>query len=204
MSKYVVTALILALCAGFAIAGSLKVPWFVDSPVANPGQFPQAAGGAETQRNVGLVFLTNNSDTALNCTIQYYNAKGQELSRQVTANAAAVTAIIGWAPNANTFTIPAHASTAFRPVADDTPGVAGQMEPPLGISVPNRGTTLLGGAADTSNHLNGSILITWQDADVSGAAAANPTQALQGAYWSFVGDPTGKLVSYGHLLPPGF
>lgn len=200
MKKFIVVALLLALSVSFAFASSLKVPWFVDSGAANGGNPP--VNGT----TIALVYLTSNSSSDLVCSIQYYNAMGQELGRKAAAPHAAAGSYAGdlYTPNANTFKIPALASIAFRPVADDDPtNATGLQEGGVGRLVPNRGTTLIDGVTpDTKT--NGSLVVSWVDGDVTGPAASAPDKAVQGAYQyvkSNTGD--GRVVGYGHLLPPG-
>lgn len=203
MKKFMLVALLLAVGVSFAFASSVKVPWFVDTRTANVGN-PPTNGSF-----LGLVYVTSNSDSDLTCSIKYYNAAGQEVATSAAAQYLAGPYPNGYAgdayaSDANTFKIPALASIAFRPVADDDPTTtSGLQEGGVGRLVPNRGLTLIDGVtADT--RANGSLVISWVDGDVTGPAAAAPDKAVQGAFESVkanAGD--GRIIAYGHLLPPG-
>ncbi len=199
MKKFMVVALLLAVGVSFAFASSIKVPWFVDSAPQNGGNPP--ASGA-----LGVVYLTSNcgpinnnavaSETGLVCAIKYYNANGELMTnRTATAHASDPRD-----PQNDTFVIPSNASIAFRPFADDTPGATGTMEATAGHLVPNRGTNKVSdNAVDAAQ--NGSLVISWVDAQADGKA----DKAVQGAYSFFrnASDGTGRMICYGHLLPSG-
>ena len=141
MKKYAVAVLILAVCAGFAFASSLKVPWYVDSALPESGNPPSA-------KVLGVVTLTSNSDETVLCKIYYYDSAGAELGHD-TAHSAD-----------NTFLIAPLSSLAFRPVQNDPSalveeGKSGQ-EGPQGVLVPNRNTS--------DGKMNGSIVVEWTGA----------------------------------------
>lgn len=203
MKKFMVVALLLAVGVSFAFASSTKVPWFVDAGAANGGNPP--ANGT----TLSLIYLTSNSDTDLTCSIKYYNAAGQEVATSAAAQYLAGPYPNGYAgdayaSDANTFKIPALASIAFRPCADDDPtNSTGLQEGGVGRLIPNRGTTLIDGVTPDPKK-NGSLVVSWVDGDVTGSAAAAPDKAVQGAFQyvkANAGD--GRIVGYGHLLPPG-
>ena len=141
MKKYAVAVLILAVCAGFAFASSLKVPWYVDSALPESGNPPSA-------KVLGVVTLTSNADEEVMCKIYYYDSAGTEVGHD-TAHSAD-----------NTFMIAPLSSLAFRPVQDDPsalvdPAASGQ-EGPQGVLVPNRNTS--------DGKMNGSIVVEWTGA----------------------------------------
>ena len=141
MKKLLIVAVVMALGAGFAYAGSLSIPWFVDDTNINSYDPPNAQGQYKT-----MVFLHNNTAATKTCWIRYYT------------NVGALVPFAGGATEA-TFTIPANATIAFRPAADD-PGPAagggpGGSEAPAGRAVPNRPSTVAGGI------YNGSAVVRW-------------------------------------------
>jgi len=187
MKKFMLVALLLAVGVSFAFASSLKVPWFVDNADATSGQ-PPALGA------VGVIFLASNSAEDLTCYIQYYNQDGVEVGSVAAGVPGA---------SATTFSIPALASIAFRPVADDS---AGNVEGAAGRLVPNRGTN------EATPKKNGSCKISWEDTAVATAPgvyaapdSAEAKTAVQGAYRNVavVSGTDSRLMVYGHLLPPG-
>jgi hypothetical protein len=124
---------------------TLSVPWYVDN--AGAAQFIPP----RDHRMMAVVFLHNNRPEDLRCDIHYYTEDGIH---------------IGPFENAD-FVIPANASIAFRPVADDPASVPGGQEAPVGRAVPNRP---LGTDNGNDGKKNGSIRIVWTGAptDVQG------------------------------------
>jgi hypothetical protein len=178
MKKLSIVAVALVALAGIAYASSLGVPWFVDNAPAGSG-YPPSSG------TLGLVYLKNNTDADLTCTILYVNSTGD---------------ILGPFSPDNEFLVPKYATVGFRPVLNDLGG----QESATAAAVPDRprssdfgGGPIPGSiAADGSGEViddkkNGSIVISWTGgpADVQGM---NLT----------VGGTNGGL-SYAHLLPPG-
>ena len=133
MKKFLVVAVVLAVGVSFAFASSLKVPWWVDSAPESTTNPPAA------NQVIGHIFLTNNLDTPLACSITYFDKDGNETGYQAAAGQ----------PDTNTFVIPASATWAFRPATD-----GGTQEGGAGAAIPN--------APGTQG--NGSILITYDGA----------------------------------------
>ncbi len=173
MKKLMVIALAVAV-GGIAFASSLSVPWFIDlGPVAN--KLPPLNDGS-----VGLVYLHNNLSEQVTCSIEYFTAAGNSVGPA--------------APN-NTFVIAPKASIGFRPVASDpnsAPG--GQENVDAGWLVPDRplDTTIPG----NDGKGNGSLVVTWLGGpnDVQGVYTYQQTITRSG-------EP--RMISFGHLLPPG-
>ena len=149
---------------------SIAVPWYVDNALP-AASFPPSSGITT------LIYLHNNRTESLNCTIQYYTQNGT---------------FIGPSVPDNDFTIPASASIAFRPVADDPSSVQGGQEAPPGQAVPNRPTGTSGG---NDNKKNGSIVISWTGSptDIQGLLTTSTITSLYGQSVSQSADP----------LPPG-
>ena len=176
MKKFAVVALVMAVGVSIAFGATLKVPWFVDNAINNPGNPPPE------DSTVGVVFLSNNTDDDIDATIRYFNLNGQELRTREWPN--------------NTFVIPARASLAFRPYGDDDDADPLHMEEGAGKAVPNRSQTLLSGAAESPAKKNGSILINLTDPSV-------PASAVTGAYTYITRASAangGSVYSYGHLI----
>lgn len=177
MKKFVVVA-VMALGA-VAYAGSLSIPWFVDDTRTNSYDPPNSPGQYKT-----MVFLHNNTASAKVCYIRYYTNVGAALT--FTGGA-----------SEQTFSIPANATIAFRPAADD-PGPAvdstkpGGSEAAAGRAVPNRPGTVAGGI------YNGSAVIRW----VGGASTD-----VQGMITLSNRPPTASgntgFVIWGAALPAG-
>ncbi len=161
-------------------AQSVSVPWYVDN--AGVGvRVPPRDGNTVT-----LIYLHNNRATDLECAISYYTQDG---------------VFIGPAPGANSFTIPANASVAFRPVADDPATVPGGQEGVAGLAVPNRP---LGTANGNDNKKNGSVVIRWTGSvtDVQGVCSSYGSPA--GMEPATEGNPEGMAAySFSYLLPTG-
>lgn len=165
MKKLYVLAMVLTVAACFAYASTMSVPWFVDNAATKCG-LPPVTGGI-----VGLVYLHNNQATPIVCEIQYYSQEG---------------ALLGPATD-NTFSIPALATIAFRPYADD-PASAGGMEAAAAALVPNRPTE--------DGKKNGSIVIKW-------AGDPGLVQGIVLQTQNVDGTGTGRLLQWGTLLPAG-
>ncbi len=171
MKKYAVAVLILAVCAGFAFASTVKVPWYVDS--ANP-----ETGNPPSSKVLGMVTLTSNADETVTCKVYYYDAGGTDVGHDVTHHGTE-TAMD------NTFLIAPRSSLAWRPVQYDPSalvetGKTGQ-EGPQGVVVPDRNTS--------DGKKNGSIVVEWTgDVDL-----------IQGMVVYIKGGSS--IVSYAHLLP---
>lgn len=132
MKKFALIALVLTVGVTCAFAASLKVPWFVDNA-------PPAAGIPPTSGTTTLVYLSNNTNSQVVCSIRYFSAGGADLG-----------------PNTNnTFSIDPNATVAFRPVAND-PSTAngGQENPASGNLVPDR-------PRDVDTAKNGSLVVTF-------------------------------------------
>ena len=93
MKKVLVVALMLG--AGLAYAGSMAVPWFVDSAPGTDGNPPVGNGVA------GSIYLNNTSSEVLEVTIEYFTAVGDSIGPATF----------------NTFMISPNASLGFRPVS---------------------------------------------------------------------------------------
>lgn len=166
MKKLSITlALVLTLGAGVAFASSLAIPWFVDNS-------PAGSGWPPTSRNTTLVYLKNNTEDDITAEIEYFAPDGTPL---------------GPAAPANTFVLPAKATTYFRPAIDDPVGslpggLPGGQENAVALAVPNRPITT------EQPQKNGSITISWVGGpnDIQGMVAT-----------------AGPNISYAHLLPPG-
>lgn len=137
MKKLYVLAMVLTLAACFAYASTMSVPWFTDNAPAGCG-LPPTTGLVAGKAQVGLVYLHNNLNDELVCSIEYFTQEGDS---------------IGPLAN-NTFTLPALATVAFRPTVHDpvTPGTKG-MESVVAQAIPNRPTV--------DGKDNGSFVITW-------------------------------------------
>ncbi len=172
--KKVSVLVAMVVLGGIAFASSISIPWFVDNSPAEAGWPPRDA----TQGVTTLVFLKNNTDDVVTCEVAYYTQGGN---------------FVGPIYPNNTFTIAAKSSVAFRPAVNDPDGsvVAGKkgQEGSQGNAVPDRPLTTLPGAQENDGKKNGSISVTWQggDKDVQGIVAT-----------------CSSVMSYAHLLPPGF
>ena len=140
---------------------SVAVPWYID--IAGVAQRLPAEDGKVTT----LVYLHNNQSNALLGFIEYYTQDGVYVG-----------------PDANAFTIPADASVAFRPVADDPASVMGGQEADVGLAIPNRP---LGTEGGNDNKKNGSIVIRWfgDSTDIQGQALTYHNKAENGGPYSF-------------------
>ncbi len=178
-------AMITLLAVGsVALASSLSVPWFSDNsgPLAT---LPPQSGTTQ------IVHLHNNLSTPIVCGIEYYDQDGNKLDAEANGTTDVTDRANVWTQDYSTFEIPAMATLAFRPVADDLcsadtdPPWMGQ-EPYVGWLVPNR--PRYGSPGDNSLKKNGSIVITWN---------GDPTD-VQGKIqdWS-------PGISAAYLLPPG-
>lgn len=176
MKKLSIIAVLVAvgIISGFASAKSMSVPWFVDNA-------PAAAYYPPTSGTSALVYLHNNKDVALECSITYYSQTGFEL-----------------ALDDNTFSIPALSTVAFRPVATDPDTVPGGQESTVALAIPNRPTT--------DNKKNGAIVINWtgDSTDVQGLLTqgqfVNATSSTSAYYGKLAAS---AVTSWGTLLPPG-
>ncbi len=170
MKKLSVVAVALIAIAGIAVASSLSVPWFVDASPAGVGYPP-------SQGTSGYIQLKNNTEDDIVGEIVYYNGEGRNLGLEYPDN---------------TFVLPALATTAFRPVAEDP-----SQESDVALAVPNRPRS-----ADAETPIpntdpplidtrkNGSATISWTGGpnDVQGAMVQVGTNGF----------------AYAFLLPPGF
>ena len=160
---------------------SLSVPWYVDS-AASAVRVPPRDG-----KVTALIYLHNNASDDLTCEIEFYTQEG--------------TYIGPFGAVEKQFVIPAGASIAFRPVADDPSSVLGGQESPAGQAVPNRP---LGTADGNDNKRNGSIVIRWTGSptDVQGMAATYASAA--GFRPTTDTNPLGlSAYSHSYLLPSG-
>jgi hypothetical protein len=169
MKKFGFIALAM-LIAGYAFASSLAVPWFQDENKTNMGVPPSYEGV------MGVVFLHNNENSAVECTITYYTQDGVALPMA----------------GSSTFEVAAFSTVAFRPGCRDewsTSNNFGQ-EAASGAAVPDRPriSTIPGG-----NKSNGSIVVGWNTGN---------TGSIQGIYVQTHRAGT-TYLQYGVLLPPG-
>jgi hypothetical protein len=179
MKKMTFVAALIMLGAGVAFASSLSVPWFVDTTNVNT-KLPPVIKSV-----TALIYLHNNKDTDLTCTIKYYTQNG---------------AYIGPAAPNNTFVIPLLSTIAFRPCADDPdgsiPGGYGSgQEGAAGRLVPNRPYNSI---PPNDGKNNGSCLIIWSGGQ--GDCQGMLTQA-QGIVQP--DSPIVKVINWGTTLPPG-
>lgn len=172
MKKVYMLGMVLVTAACFAYAASMSVPWFVDNAAPGTGLPP-------TVGNVSLIYLHNNLESDVTCEIAYYDQDGNFLGPE--------------APLQTTFSIPALATIAFRPVQDDPESDGGQ-ESEAAAAVPNR-PTANPNTGFTSTKTNGSCVIRWTTGganDVQGLLVKTQHHGSSGAY-----------LEYGTLLPPG-
>ncbi len=169
-------ALTVLAVAGVAFASSLSVPWFVDN--AGPAaKFPPVAGVS------ALVYLHNNESTPWLCSIGYITQSGVSIGPD--------------APD-NTFIIPASATLAFRPNANDPLTTPGGQESAEANAIPDRPSGTAGG---NDGATNGSIVISW----VYGSSGSVQGFLVQGqaiAARAASGQPAAYGL-WGTLLPPG-
>jgi hypothetical protein len=170
MKKVAILALMLAMGLSMqAGAGSIGIPWFVDNAPAGAGIPP--VGNITT-----IIYLNNDSTSAVECLITYYTQDGVD---------------IGPITN-NTFEIPALSTVAFRPVADDPATVPGGQESEVGRAVPNRPVNTLNG---NDGKLNGSARIQY---DSSGGARITG----KAESWGFRSTASGfAAMNSAYLLP---
>jgi len=147
----------------------LSVPWYVDTAGAAQ-RLP-----ANDLKITSIIYLHNNLSEDMPAAIEYYTQDG---------------VFIGPAWPDNYFLVPARATIAFRPVADDPDSVAGGQEAPVGQAVPNRP---MGTAGGNDNKANGSIVIRWQ----------GDTGDLQGTVEKWRKLNENAVYSKAILLPPG-
>lgn len=145
----------------------VNVPWYVDA--AGPAKSLPPEDG----QTCSFVFLNNGMDDALECYIEYYTKDG---------------VFIGPFDD-NTFSVPAGASIAFRPVADD-PATAGGQEAAPGLAVPNRPVNKENG---NDGKANGSIVIRFR---------GDPGM-LTGQVQSYADDHVMGPFSIAYSLPDG-
>lgn len=181
MKKIIVLTILVV--ASVAFAKSLTVPWFVDN--AGPAvKFPPTAGTS------ALIYLHNNEANDLLCTIGYITQAGVSIGPD--------------APD-NTFVIPALATLAFRPATNDPATVAGGMEAPAAILIPDRP---MGTANGNDNNTNGSLFVSWVvgteplQGKSSGSVQGMLTQAQAIGARAASGQPAAYGL-WGTLLPPG-
>ena len=156
--------------SGPVVANALNMPWYVDTAGAAQRIPPRDNG------STSIVFLHNNRAQDVSCAVEYYTQDG---------------VFVGPAPGSNSFTVPANASIAFRPVADDPATVVGGQEATAGQAVPNRP---LGTDNGNDNKKNGSLVVRWNGTagDIQGMAA------------SYLNTPDLGPSTNGFLLPRGF
>ena len=182
-------ALTVLAIAGVAFASSLSVPWFVDNAgsAAYFPPLPGMGGGVSS-----LVYLHNNEAAELVCSITYITQTG---------------VVIGpYAPD-NTFIIPAMATLAFRPVANDPNTVQGGQESPEAQAIPNRPSGTAGG---NDGFKNGALFVQWVKGDLPGQGTLG-AGSVQGFVVTSQYVPANRAGStqtagfahWGTLLPPG-
>jgi hypothetical protein len=170
MKKVAILALMLAMGLSMqAGAASIGIPWFVDS--ASTGvRIPPTNGTTTT-----IIYLNNNSNSPVECAIAYFDQEGNALGPVTN----------------NTFELPANATVAFRPVADDPATVPGGQESAVARTVPNRpqGATFAnnGSARITYDDQGGTVRITgksetWQHRIADPADASKGYATLNSAY----------------------
>ena len=183
MKKFYVLGMVLMGAACFAFAASLSVPWFVDDGNI-PGKLPPVAGKGQ----VGIVYLHNNLNEDVVCSIAYYSSIGHFMGPA--------------GDDPTTFAIPALSTIAFRPGCDD-PALgfgSGGQETAIARAVPNRPTAAPVGlpyieAVDKPK--NGSIVIQWTQ------GGAQTVQGFLMQAQNADGTATGRVTTWGTLLPPG-
>ena len=148
---------------------SLSVPWFVD--MAGVAQRLPAEDGKVTS----IIYLHNNLTEEFAGLIEYFTQDGVS---------------IGPAWPDNYFTLPASATVAFRPVADDPSSVAGGQESEVARAIPNRPMGTEGGNDDKKN---GSLVVRWN---------GEPTD-VQGILKDWQQKSETLVYSSSVLLPPG-
>ena len=151
MKKFAFIALVLTVGVTCAFAATLKVPWFVDNAATGVG-VPPTGGNDGFLPTLTLVYLSNSTDTVLDCEIEYFSAEGLSLLADQSGN---------------TFSINPFATVAFRPVADDPLTAAnpqGQEDATSAAVIPNRPRNL-------DPKANGSLVITYPgvQGDLGGA-----------------------------------
>ena len=145
----------------------LGVPWYVDK--AGAAQYIPPQDGKVTT----IVFLNNMLDTPLDCYIEYYTQDG---------------VFVGPFDD-NQFSIPARASLAFRPVADDPASVTGGQEAEVGQAVPNRPLSTENG---NDGRRNGAIVIRF----------AGDPEILKGQVQAYSNGNSYGSYATSYTLPP--
>ncbi len=219
MKRFTVLATALAIGVGSAFASSINVPWYVDFPTQNVDFGDPVATGFNLDF-VSIVYLKNNTEETLVCTIEYFAPGGTQLGPidpSLTDDPDG-DGINNFGELGNTFTIAPLSALAFRPVADDPNDPATSpsgQEQSQGLGVPNRprpidsfAATGFGDAGLNVNNvpinieagdlgINGSLTVRWEGA---------PTD-VQGLVSSFRSDLQGDgsvlTYSYSYLLPTG-
>jgi len=176
MKKVYMLGMVLAMAACFAYAASLSVPWFVDSA-------PAATGLPPGEKVMGIVYLHNNLEDDIVCSIEYYTADGIYLGPE--------------APDPTTFEIPALSTVGFRPVASDPNTVGGGQETDVAMAIPNRPTIDASWNPNGKAKPNGSLVVKWT------TGGANDVQGMVLQTQNVDGTTTGRLMQWGTLLPPG-
>ena len=148
---------------------SLSVPWFVD--MAGTGQGIPAADCKITS----IIYLHNNLTHQFHGIIEYFTQEGVSIGPD-------------WPDNY--FMLPASATVAFRPVADDPATVQGGQESDVARAIPNRPMGTEGG---NDNKKNGSLVIRW---------GGEPTD-VQGIIKDWQKKSESLVYSSSVLLPPG-
>jgi len=176
MKKVMLVALMMV--ATVAFASSISIPYFVDNAPAGSKFPPNAGANATSLGQTCVVYLHNNQDSVVTCSIDYFNADGTS-----APYAAGVS---------NTFTLPPLATIPFRPVMTDPAGslpggIPGGLEFAEGLLIPNKPN-------DTTSPWdnNGSAVVRWVGAKTK----------VNGVVTMAMFAPTSsQTASYGYLFP---
>ncbi len=162
-----------------ASANTINVPWYVDA--AGPATaIPPRDGLTAT-----LVYLHNNRSESLVCTMEYYTQDDVYIGPFD-------------APAAQ-FTVPANASIAFRPVADDPASVPRGQEAPPARAVPNRP---MGTDNGNDNKKNGVIVIRWNGSPYDVQGVSSMVASPSGMEPATSDNPNGMSgIAFSYLLP---
>jgi hypothetical protein len=131
------------------------------------------------------VYLHNNRSESLLCTMEYYTQDGVYIGPFD-------------APAAQ-FTVPANASIAFRPVADDPASVPRGQEAPPALEVPNRP---MGADNGNDNKKNGVIVIRWTGSPYDLQGVSSMVSSPSGMEPATSDNPNGMSgIAFSYLLP---
>lgn len=175
MKKVMLVALMVV--ASVAFASSLSIPYFVDNAPAGSKFPPNTGANATSLGQTCVVYLHNNQNSVVTCSIDYFNQDGTPAAYPAGVS--------------NTFTLPPLATIPFRPVMSDPAqsigGIPGGLEFAEGMLIPNKPN-------DTTYPFDnaGSAVVQW----VGAKTKVNGVVTM-----GMFSPTTNQTASYGYLFP---